>query len=195
MRPGDGVAGIVTSPPYADSVNSERNGIDWRKMEHGQRDRTKEPNYATYNGSGITAQRYGETAGQLGTAQGDTFWAAALQIVQQCFVLLKPGGVAIWIVKSYVRDKQLVDFPGEWKTLCEHVGFQTLHVHQALLVDSYGTQGGLFGPETEVTRARKSFFRRLAERNGAPPIDCETVLCMRKRAHALEGDDAAPPAV
>jgi hypothetical protein len=38
---------------------------------------------------------------------------------------------------------------------------------------------GLFGEIVEK-KERKSFFRRLAESKGSPPIDYETVLCMRK---------------
>ena len=44
------------------------------------------------------------------------------------------GGVAIFVTKSFVRDKKIVDFPGDWQRLCESVGFKTLHIHHAMLV-------------------------------------------------------------
>jgi hypothetical protein len=38
---------------------------------------------------------------------------------------------------------------------------------------------GLFHQHTE-RRDRKSFFRRLAEKNGSPPIDWEEVIAVRR---------------
>jgi hypothetical protein len=128
------------------------------------------------------AHGYGTTNGQLESTTSDTFWTAAREILAHVYALLKPGGVAVFVVKAYVRDGQLVDFPGDWRRLAESLGFVTLHEHHALLVEEHGTQGGLFGEEVQVTVARKSFFRRLAERNGSPAIDFEVVLCMQKPA-------------
>lgn len=164
----------ITSPPYATSDQNYAAGwsrIDRDKAVHQRR----------------TSQMdavYGATPGQLGNGTGDTFWSAARQIVAHLFALLKPGGHAIWVVKSYVRDGQIVDFPGQWRRLCESLGFETLHEHHALLVEEYGTQGGLFGEDTIHRTERKSFFRRLSERKGAPKIDYEVVFCMVKPAHA-----------
>jgi hypothetical protein len=121
------------------------------------------------------------TEGTLGNTSGPTFWEASRTILQQVHAVLKPGGVAIWVVKSYIRDKEVVDFPGDWARLCVSCGFELLHEHHALLVEEHGTQGGLFGTDTVHRTERKSFFRRLAEkRPGAPRIDFETILCMRK---------------
>jgi hypothetical protein len=61
-----GVDACLTSPPYAESLSEERNGIDWSRAEGGTRNRTREANYAKNNGSGITAQFYGYADGQLG---------------------------------------------------------------------------------------------------------------------------------
>ena len=130
----------------------------------------------------------GDTTGQLGTTQGDTFWSAAAQIVAATFQLLTPGGHAIWVVKSYVREGKIVDFPGDWRRCCEAVGFLTLHEHHAMLVEEHGTQGGLFGEDTYHTTARKSFFRRLHERKRPDlAIDYEVVLCMVKPSECGDG--------
>ncbi len=88
------------------------------------------------------------------------------------------GGIAIFVVKSFVRKGKIVDFPGDWQRLCESVGFKTVCIHQAMLVKETKHQT-LFG-DTEVKRKeRKSFFRRLAESKGSPRIDFEVVLCMQ----------------
>jgi hypothetical protein len=111
----------------------------------------------------------------------DTFWTEAKKIVAQTYAALRPGGHAIWIVKSFVRNKALVDFPGQWRALCESVGFVTLHEHHAMLVDDKGTQTAIDGNHKQHKTERKSFFRRLAEKKGSPEINFETVYCMIKR--------------
>ena len=120
---------------------------------------------------------YGETEGNIGNDKGETFWQAARQIVSECHKILKPGGHAIWVVKAFVRKGKIVDFPGDWRRLCEDQGFRTVHEHHAMLVKETRHEG-LFEPIVEK-KERKSFFRRLAESKGSPPIDYEVVLCMR----------------
>ncbi len=117
--------------------------------------------------------------GSITTAE-QNFWSEARKIVEQVYSVLRPGGHAIWVVKAFVKDKQLVDFPGQWQALCEACGFVTLHYHRAWVVEEKGTQIDLFGDEHTRKVERKSFFRRLAEKNGSPRIDWEVVLCMEK---------------
>ena len=126
---------------------------------------------------------YGNSPGQLGVEQADTFWSAARTIIEQVYAALVPGGHAVWVTKAFVRDGERVDFPGQWRQLCEAVGFVTLHEHHAMLVEDNGTQLGFFEDDHLVTE-RKSFFRRLAESKGSPPIDWETVWCMEKPEQA-----------
>lgn len=90
---------------------------------------------------------YGAHPDQLGNTQGTTFWESAKVILQQVFNVLKPNGVAIWVVKDYVRDGQIVPFSQQWKMLAEAVGFVTLHEHHALLVEEHGTQGSFLRHE------------------------------------------------
>jgi hypothetical protein len=170
---GLGYSAAISSPPYEGqsahpsigSVNKD----DWGN-----------------EGTDITGRRglsgdYGETPGQLGQEQAETFWSAAKVIVQQVYALLKPGAHAIWVVKAFVRDKEIVDFPGQWQALCEHCGFDTVHYHRAWLVEDRGTQIDLWGNGHDQTVAFKSFFRRMYE-NKYPEnsIDYEVVLCMQK---------------
>jgi hypothetical protein len=116
----------------------------------------------------------------LGSSDGETFWIAARKIVEEVYLSLKPGGHAIWIVKAYVKNKEYVDFPDQWRRLCEAVGFTTLHVHRAMVVEERGDQYALSGELPKTVVERKSFFRRLAERKGSPRIDWEEVICMEK---------------
>lgn len=231
--PAGDVNAVISSPPYAGSLSTERSGIDWDKNTacQGRRSGPHTPGKATmpanyganpdnlgnmapgqveavvssppymasvHHGNGIDqskltgnhpgphtqalAEGYGNTDGQLGQSQGTTFWEAARQVVQGVYEVLTPTGVAIWVVKAYCRNGQIVDFPGAWRRLCEAVGFATLHEHHAMLTEDHGTQASLFGADTVHRTARKSFFRRLHEQKRPDlAIDYEVVFCMRKR--------------
>ena len=124
---------------------------------------------------------YGDHPDQLGNAQGGTFWAAARAILLQCHAVLAPGGVAIWVLKAFVRNKAIVDFPGQWEALCNSCGFETVEVIRAYLVEDRGAQFALNGDLVEKKVARKSFFRRLHEKKyPGLAINWEIVLITRK---------------
>lgn len=156
----------VSSPPFEDTqgFHDKEFSDQWGPKQS----RTTEP------------AGYGATPGNIGNSTGDTFWTAAATIVAQVYQALAPGAHAVWVVKSYVKNKQRVDFPGQWQTLCEAAGFETLHIHRAWLVEHRGTQIDLDGNGHHKQVERKSFFRRLAEQKGSPRIDYEVVLCTRK---------------
>lgn len=168
-----GFDAVVSSPPYESAQTSDANSK-----------RQKDSGYFAKSTNGKLTGSYADvpmdSPGQLGAEQGDTFWTAARQIVTECYHLLRPGGVAVWVTKGFVRKKKYVDFPGQWRQLCEAVGFKTLHEHQAMLVVDQGTQHTLWDGPEKMEKRRESFFRRLARKNGAPGIDFECVTCMVK---------------
>lgn len=166
----DDFDGAVSSPPYEGSDQNYKEG--WARFH---------ANHEPLHKNDIQREaQYGETDGQMGNTGGDSFWHAAREIVEQVYLLLAPGAPAVWVVKDYVRNKQIVPFCDQWRQLCEAVGFETLHLHRAWLVEERGTQYDLLGEKHTKTVERKSFFRRLAEKKGSPRIDWETVICMRK---------------
>lgn len=116
----------------------------------------------------------------LGKAIGADFWQASRLVLEQLHKILAPNGHAVFVTKRFVRKKQVVEFSGQWAALCEAVGFRQLHHHRCWLVEHHGAQMTLDGELQEVTTERKSFFRRLAEKNGSPRIDYEDVLCFVK---------------
>ncbi|MBE3035723.1 MAG: hypothetical protein IMZ70_01365 [Candidatus Atribacteria bacterium] len=164
LKPGK-VSAVIGSPPYTPDA-----------LGHGGKPTKMAKEKALH--AALNNAQYGQTEGNLGNGNNDTFWQAAKQIVSECHKILKPQGIAIWVVKAFVRKGKLVDFPGDWQRLCEAQGFQTVCVHHAMLVKET-THNGLFEDIT-VKKERKSFFRRLAESKGSPAIDYETVLCMKK---------------
>lgn len=128
---------------------------------------------------------YGASEGQLGETQGETFWSASRSIVEQVYQVLVPGGVAAWVVKDFVRNKERVPFCDQWQQLCEACGFETYVIARAWLVEDHGTQLAHDGNHKRMKKERKSFFRRLAEKKGAPRIDYECVIFMRKPFKAV----------
>lgn len=149
----------VSSPPFENVVN------------------TKDEKYVTEK---PLFGDYGNTDGNIGNDKGDTFWSAARTIVDQTYLALKPGAYSAWVVKNFVRNKTLVDFPGQWQKLCEACGFETVEYIRAWVTEDKGTQIDLENQHHKKQTERKSFFRRLAESKGSPRIDFEVVLVMRK---------------
>lgn len=73
------------------------------------------------------------------------------------------GGIAIWVLKDFIRAKKRIDFTGQWQSLCESCGFETIEIIRAWLVEERGTQYDLKGEAHTKIVERKSFFRRLYE--------------------------------
>lgn len=170
MPPGD-YAAAVSSPPYGgDALGHDAGCIRLDANEDARRAAE-----GSYRRPG-----YGATNDNIGNVTGDTFWAAARQIVGQTYAALRPGGVAVWVCKDYVRAGQRVPFSDQWQALCEAAGFTPLERIQAMLVEDHGEQQDIFGGATRKRKQRKSFFRLLAEKKGAPPIDHEDVIIVRK---------------
>lgn len=169
------VQAIVSSPPWEESLATNLHRI--RDIpgisEHSHRkDGQVFPSEVK--------QEYGNTPGNVGAESGSTFWEAAAMIVSEAFAILRPGGYAAFVVKSFVRDKQIVDFPGDWLRLCEACGFETVQIVHASLVKEE-RHPDLFGGESVKVTAKKSFFRRLYERKyPGNSIDYEVVQFFRK---------------
>lgn len=164
----------VSSPPYESSASNTTNN-------HGGTVN------AAWKAGGIAARDpkmapgYGETDGNIGNSAHDDFWSAARKILEQTYLVLAPGAHAIWVLKGFVRKGKYVDFPDQWRQLCEAVGFKTLHWHRCWLVERKGEQFRLDGGVDTIQTEKKSFFRRNAEKKGAPRVDFEVVLCTAKQ--------------
>lgn len=186
--PGQLADAVVSSPPYEDSWH-DPGSADWRdRCQKAGVPPEQIQRYGNGRSMNLNSHGYGATNEQLGSVHADTFWKAARTIVEQTFQVLRPGGHAIWVVKNYVRNSAIVDFTGDWAKLCQHVGFEWLHHHRALLTEAHGTQRDLFGADQVQSTAHISFFRRLHQAKYPHlAITHESVLCFRKPA--LEASD------
>lgn len=181
---------VVTSPPYAESIDS-RNGpsglnVKFRKdetpMGYGRDQIAMNAEGYGHSAGQIGAlpsgRLDGQSPGQLGNSSGETYWQAVAQVYAQCAQAMKPGGIMAVVVKSYVKNKKLVDLPEQTWQLLIHLGFEPIERVRALLTTT-NEHPSLFGGTERTIKKRASFFRRLAEKNGSPPIDWEEVLWVR----------------
>jgi DNA modification methylase len=122
---------------------------------------------------------YGQSQGQIGKDSGKTYWAAMSLVYSACHRAIRPGGVIVVVVKDYVKQKQRVPLCDDTATLLEHCGFTVVErIHAMLVKETH--HNDLFEGVTTIKTERKSFFRRLAEKKGSPPIDFEEVIIARK---------------
>jgi hypothetical protein len=110
--------------------------------------------------------------------QGDTYWSAMSLVYTQCRLALKPGGVMAVVVKDHVKGGKRVPLCDQTVQLLTSLGFEVFERCWAMLVKE-NRHPGLFGADVVKTTERKSFFRRLAEKKGSPPINQEEVLWSR----------------
>lgn len=165
--PNGEVDAVVTSPPYGGEVIHARPSKMAVELHAGRQCAT---------GLG----EYGTTEGQIqGSPDPETYWQAMAQVYAQCFLALRPGGVACVNVKDYVKEKARVPLCDQTLTLLRHVGFEPVTRIHAMLVKEHRTNT-LFAGEQVHLKERKSFFRRLAEKKGSPRIDHEEILVVRK---------------
>lgn len=170
-----GVAAVVSSPPYEGNVKH-----DYLLSEDGKtRARDLRRGYIQGQGCFRGSEGYGATQGQLGREESETFWSSAKTILAQCHAILRPGGVAVWVCKDFVRAGKRVSFSQQWATACAYVGFELVEwIHASLVKEE--SHPGLFGEDVTKRTEKKSFFRRLAEKKGSPRIDHEDVLILKK---------------
>lgn len=183
------VAAVISSPPFLQSTGGKGKNTD------GAIDSALLKRHS----AGNAAVNYGGASGQIaglsgndfeavlssvktGTPGPDTggFWRASADIIAQVRRISDPDTRVVWVTKGYVKGGVLIDFPDQWRQLCEASGFVTEHIHRAPFMKNRRVQLDIFGDEIEYKTESKSFFRRVVEKkHGIPPIDFETILCMK----------------
>ncbi len=167
---------VIGSPPFEDNLQSGSPESKWKLMQQCMRDGNGHTSSKLPPGVGVD---YGSTPGQLGAVAGQTFWQASRLIVEQCYAILKPRGIAVFVTKDFVRNKARVPFSDDWRKLCEACGFRLVEWVKASLVKEVAAPN-LFGGPQSREKKKCSFFRRLAEKKGSPNIDWEDVLIMER---------------
>lgn len=184
---GEGLDAAISSPPFEDSISRDN-------VTNGRKDYAREIGESNcehvspidMEKIGKRNQSYEVAAGNIGNNNGDTFWTAARQIVEQVYMALKPGGYTAWVCGDFVRKGERVFFGRQWMQLCEAVGFEPVEWIIAWKTETKGTQLDIWGNEHQKKVDRVSFFRRLAnEKNPDNAILNEDVIILRKPKSAF----------
>lgn len=164
---------VISSPPFQ--------GTTGGKNVTKKTGPLSDPKLHKRHAASSASEGYGDGGNNnIGNLLNDNFWSAAKTIVFQCQEILPVGGMSVWVVKDFVKNGKRVEFSRMWRELCESVGFELEVEVRAMLVETIN-HINLDGKPDKITKEHKSFFRHVAEKKGAPKIDYETVLFMKKK--------------
>jgi DNA modification methylase len=128
------IDGIVTSPPYNTRTDGEglnKTAIpNVRGVMQGRTETMKYSNDRVGNigeikthgniDAVITSPAYSDSLGKL---TKETYLQAMKKVYENMFIVLKPGGLAVIVVKAFNRNKRVVDLPWQTWLLLHAVGF------------------------------------------------------------------------
>lgn len=173
------LSGLVTSPPWESNCEGGVRKGKLKAPPSSGKGNYGSPEAHTAQLERDEAKNYGDTAGNIGNTQKETYWDAMRTVYEQCFIALRPGGYMAIVVKDYCKDRKIVPLCDDTARLLKHIGFRIVERAHAMLVNET-TEADLFAGSVTTRRERKSFFRRLYEKGGGPRIDFEQVLFAKK---------------
>jgi hypothetical protein len=170
--PGGEYSAALSSPPF-ESVTGNRPSqqvLDY--LESGK---------LSGLGQSCQGEGYGETPGNIGEESGNDFWSAARMILDSLYLVLADHAKAIWVLKAYVKDKKIENFPEKWARLCEASGFNVIHWHRSWLTEERGTQYDMEGNKNTKVVKHYSFFKNIhVQKYPELEVAYEVVICTEK---------------
>jgi len=106
--------------------------------------------------------------------QSESYLQAMLQVYMEMFKVLKPGGLAIVVLKNFIRNWKVVDLIGDTVKLCEHVGFKLVRRIRFVLPQQS------FWRVSYRPKYERKFKRAFPEEEFASVYKYETVLVFEK---------------
>jgi len=119
------VDAVITSPPYEGSFEGgsrHTGGILEREKSEKE----------TMNAMG-EGVKYSDSNEQIGNMKKETYLEAMLKVYSEMHKVLRPQGVAIIVVKPFIRNKKVVDLPWHTWILLEKVGFALTKLYKLRL--------------------------------------------------------------
>lgn len=121
------IDGIITSPPYEGTIERTKEGTR-RGIRSRMIDQQKE--YGMYIDQA--------SDNNIGNLKSTSYLQAMLQVYQECFRILRPGGLMILVTKNFIRNKQIVRLDLDTIKLCELAEFTFVERHyRKLLTQSF----------------------------------------------------------
>jgi len=122
---------IITSPPYEGSLEGgsrhTKGGIASRDPALAQTG-----TYATRMSFGVPVG-YSTSKDNIGNFKKETYLDAMLKVYSEMWKVLKPDGLAIIVIKPFIRNKQVVDLPYHTWLLLQKVGFKLTKLYKLRL--------------------------------------------------------------
>lgn len=148
---------IITSPPYTNRMDGGA------ELQKGFKPYSGEATgwFTTRPQGNIGNLRYGD----INNLKSQSYLEAMLQVYQQCFAVLKDGGLMILVTKNFIRNKQVVRLDVDTIQLCERAGFRLVDWHYRKL--------------TSQSFLRVIYYKKYPE---VEVIDKEDILVFVKRA-------------
>ena len=145
----------LTSPPYDGDVSASNSD------PHPEKQMSKP-----------AGRHYGDSDGQIGNTQSETYLSAMLQVYAE---VAKVSDVIAVVTKNPTRNGKLRRLDLDTISLLEQTGWIILCVHEAQLFTEHKTQD-LFGETHKNIKGRMSFFKRLSYQKGGIVADHEDVI-------------------
>lgn len=144
MRKHGSIDTIMTSPPYEGTcvtsfdgpgwtkffseMLKEKGCIEWRGKRYSEEE-WRSLNHGRIDGrtmigvpKGVTG--YSGNKENIGNLKKETYLSAMLEVYREMHAVLKPGGLAILVLKNFIRNFKVVDLVSDTVKLCEFVGFK-----------------------------------------------------------------------
>jgi len=122
---------IITSPPYEGSLEGgsrhTKGGIASRDPALAQTG-----TYATRMSFGVPVG-YSASKDNIGNFKKETYLEAMLKVYMEMYKVLKPNGLAIIVIKPFIRQKRVVDLPYHTWLLLKKVGFKLVKLYKLRL--------------------------------------------------------------
>lgn len=124
------VDAIITSPPYSETIHKR---AEYSKRV--ERLKQKDINFQPLGKSVQTqdGDEYVKSKDNIGNLKRETYLSAMLQVYGEMFKVLKQGGLAVVVIKPFIRDKRVVDLPFQTWQLMEKAGFKLKQVYKLRL--------------------------------------------------------------
>jgi len=124
---------VITSPPYSETLakeNPKRKKGYWKtsggyQTGHGTEDYGENP-----ENIGNLPIEYSENKDNIGK---ETYLEAMLKVYGEMWKVLRPDGLAIIVVKPFIRNKKVVDLPYHTWLLLKKVGFKLVKLYKLRL--------------------------------------------------------------
>lgn len=124
------VDAVITSPPYEETKAFH----DVNFMKEIAKDQSEKHKKHEIEGHGYTpearinefsrmAEGHLDDVNNIGNLKRETYLEAMLKVYMEMYKVLKPEGLAIIVIKPFIRNKQVVDLPLHTWLLLQKVGF------------------------------------------------------------------------